>query len=82
MHRVEYRRQLAYGARGAGHHAHAGRRAVPRVAERFALVTGRPDAGGASHGERMNWRAAVNRLRALIEFALGEGWRVVRPAGT
>jgi hypothetical protein len=51
----------AHGARGVGDHAHAGRRAVPRVAG--ALRTGHR-AGRCGRGRpwraRMNWRAAAN----------------------
>ena len=61
VHRVEYRRPAGRTARGAGHHAHAGRRAVPRVAG--VLRAGhRPGRCGRGRPwrARMNWRAAVN----------------------
>jgi chromosome partitioning related protein ParA len=56
----------------------------PQWQERFALVSGRPDAPeGAPMANAHELARGHKRLRALIEFALGEGWHVKRtPAGT
>lgn len=82
VHRVEYRRPAGRTAPAAldTMRTLAGE-LFPAWRERFALVTGRADAEGPAMASAHELARGRERLRALIEFALGEGWRVVRTSG-
>ena len=83
MHRVEYRQPAGRTAPAAPDTMRtlAGR-LFPHWREALRAGHQQGRCGRAGHGERHELARGRERLRALIEFALGEGWRVCHPAGT
>ena len=85
VHRVEYRQPPGRVAPAALDTMRARLLVFPQWQDRFALVSGRPPRSLKPGGPMANAHELARghkRLRALIEFAVSEGWHVKRTGWT